>query len=237
MELQTLITNSEAFLKYTVDWYNTLPSVSIADAVGKDPARIAVISVDIINGFCTEGALADPRVANLVPPIVALFNKAHAQGVRQFVLTQDSHSADSVEFENYPPHCIRGTAESDTVSAFKALPFWNLFQVMPKNSINSAINTDLDPWLNAHAAVDTFIVVGDCTDLCTYQLAMYLKLRANAANKKLRVIVPKNCVDTYDLPVAVAQNIGAVPHHGDLLHLIFLYSMMLNGVEIVAEIS
>jgi hypothetical protein len=43
-------------------------------------------------------------------------------------------------------------------------------------------------------------------------------------------------VDTYDLPVETAKQIGAVPHAGDLLHLIFLYSMMLNGVEVVRSI-
>jgi hypothetical protein len=43
-------------------------------------------------------------------------------------------------------------------------------------------------------------------------------------------------VDTFDLPVDVAQEIGALPHHGDLLHLIFLYNMAQNGVEIVAKV-
>jgi nicotinamidase-related amidase len=132
---------------------------------------------------------------------------------------------------------MAGTRESEAVDRFKELPFFNLFQIIPKNSINSVIETDLEGWLEAHPTVDTFITVGDCTDLCTYQLAMHLKLRANARNQKSRVILPVNCVDTYDLPVAVAAEIGAVPHDGDLLHYIFLYHMMLNGVEVVAEVK
>jgi hypothetical protein len=46
-----------------------------------------------------------------------------------------------------------------------------------------------------------------------------------------------NGVDTFDISVEVAQETGAMPHHGDLMHLIFLYSMAQNGVEIVAEVS
>ena len=107
---------------------------------------------------------------------------------------------------------------------------------MPKNSLNSALGTELEPWLDAHPNVNTFITVGDCTDFCTYQLAMHLKLRANARNKKSRVILPVDCVDTYDLPVEVAKEIGAVPHDGNLLHHIFLNHMMLNGVEVVARV-
>jgi nicotinamidase-related amidase len=237
MNVDTFIEKSKPFLSYLVDWKESLPSLSLVEVVKAQPAQVAVISVDVINGFCYEGPLASPRVANLVEPITKLFKKSYAVGVRNFIVTQDAHAPDSVEFESYPPHCIRGTSESETVEAFKDLPFWDLFTVMPKESIDSAIGTGLDSWLDDHPKVDTFIVVGDCTDLCTYQLAMHLKLRGNAANKKVRVLLPVDCVDTYDLSVDVAKEIGAVPHDGDFLHAVFLYSMMLNGIEVAAKID
>ena len=49
-------------------------------------------------------------------------------------------------------------------------------------------------------------------------------------------IVPANCSQTFDTPLALARQIGAVPHDGDLLHLIFLYSMQMNGIEAVRAI-
>jgi len=237
MELNTLIEKAAPFLRYAADWQSSLQAVAIDDIVRGQPGKVAVLSVDIINGFCYEGPLASPRVAALVEPITNLFKRAYGAGVRNFIVTQDAHAPDSPEFESYPPHCIRGTSESQTVTAFTNLPFWNLFEVIPKQSLNSAIGTRLDNWLDEHPAVDTFIVVGDCTDLCTYQLAMHLKLRGNAANRKTRVILPNDCVDTYDLPLDIAQKIGAMPHNGDLMHLIFLYNMALNGVEVVKSIS
>ena len=237
MNVDQLLEQSKLFLSYIVDWEAGLKPLPLAGVVNNQPETVAVLSVDVINGFCYEGPLASPRVAGIVQPIAALFQNAYRAGVRNFIITQDTHPENAVEFENYPPHCIRGTAQSDTVPEFKALPFFNLFQVMPKNSINSAIGTGLDAWLEAHPQVNTFITVGDCTDLCTYQLAMHLKLRANARNQPVRVILPVDCVDTYDLPVSVAGEIGAVPHHGDLLHYIFLYHMMLNGVEVVASVA
>jgi nicotinamidase-related amidase len=96
----------------------------------------------------------------------------------------------------------------------------------------------LDAWLEAHPQVTTFLVVGDVTDICVYHLALRVRARANALNlRDTRVIVPVNGVDTFDIPVDVAQQIGAMPHPADLMHLIFLYSMAQNGVEIVAEVS
>ena len=108
---------------------------------------------------------------------------------------------------------------------------------MPKNSIHSGLNTGLNEWIAAHPEVDTYVVVGDCTDLCTYQLAMHLRLDANARQLQRRVLVPVECVDTYDRPVDVAVEQGGLPHPADLLHAVFLYHMALNGVEVVRRVS
>ncbi len=236
MNVEQLLDESKPFLSYAVEWIAGLPSVTLTEFINHQPDKVAVVVVDVTNGFCYEGPLASPRVAQIVDPIVTLFQTCYQAGVRHFILPQDTHLADAVEFESFPPHCQRGHPESETVDKFKALPFFNEFKVIPKNSINSVLGTDLEPWLESHSEVNTFITVGDCTDLCVYQLAMHLKLRANARNQKVRVIVPVDCVDTYNLPVDVARQIGAIPHAGDLLHDIFLYHMMLNGVEVVAKI-
>jgi len=230
-----LVRSSRPFLEWLVDWYNGLPPIDLAGQIeqagGAD--RVAVLAVDVTSGFCSEGALSSERVGRIVEPIVRLFERAYELGVRYFVLPQDTHSKDAVEFGSFPPHCVVGTDEPVTVPELEELPFADRFLVIEKNSLRSDINTGLDGWLKSHPKVTTYLVVGDCTDLCVYQLAMHLRVRANALNlRDVRVILPVEGVDTFDLPVDVAQEIGAMPHHGDLLHLIFLYSMAQNGVEI-----
>jgi nicotinamidase-related amidase len=168
---------------------------------------------------------------------VHLFQHAHDLGVHHFLLFQDTHDADAIEFSAYPPHCVRGTAESETIGELKDLPFSDRFVVFPKNSISSSIGTELDTWLEAHPEVTTFIVVGDCTDICVYLGALYLRTRANVLGlRDFRVIVPADCVQTYDMPVDTALELGALPHDGDLLHSIFLYHMALNGIEVVGRL-
>jgi nicotinamidase-related amidase len=235
MDAGKMVRDALPFLTWLGDWKEDLPTVKLADEVD-DPRTVAMFSVDVINGFCYKGPLSSPRVADIVPPIVRLFERAFELGVRNFILPQDTHQEDAVEFGSYPPHCTQSSAECETVPELKALPYFDEFVIMPKNSISSSIGTELPGWLEAHSQVNIFFVVGDCTDLCTYQLAMYLRLRANAMQRPAdRVIVPVDCVDTYDLPVQTAQKIGAFPHHGDLLHLVFLYHMALNGIEVVAR--
>ncbi len=237
MQVDALIAGSRPFLEWVVDWHNRLPRVPL-DQIITEPEHTAVMAVDLLRGFCYEGSLSSDRVAGIVPPIVELFKSAHARGVRHFVLPQEHHPPDAVEFESYGAHCVSGTAEAETVPELTDLPFADQYVVIDKNSINSYIKTELETWLQAHSEVNTFIVVGDCTDLCTYQLAMSLRLRANALQlRDLRVVLPVEGVQTYDLPVEIAGQIGALPHDGDLLHLIFLYSMMANGVQVVAGLD
>jgi nicotinamidase-related amidase len=226
------------FADHLADWYRALAPLPLEKLLrdAADPRRVGIFCVDAINGFCYEGQLESPRIRAIIRPIVDLMTRAHAQGVRTFVLTQDCHPADSVEFRDFPVHCVRGTSEADTVPEIANLPFANTFTVIRKTTISSSVRTDLDPWLDGRPDLTHQVVVGDCTDLCVYQLAMHLKLRANAANEPLPVIVPADCVDTYDLPVDVAESMGVPAHPGDFYHRTFLHHMALNGVQVVSSI-
>lgn len=232
----SLLESSTPFIEFLEDWKSRLPDADL-DTVIVDPKRTAIISVDIINGFCTIGPLASPRVNAIVPTIVRLFKAAWKRGVRHIVLTQDTHEPDAVEFGAWPRHCVRGTPEAETVDAFKALPFFDQMVVLEKNSISPGLNPSFIDWENAHPDVDTFIVVGDCTDLCVYQSAMYLRVDANTRQLQRRVIVPAGAVDTYDLTIAAASQVGGLPHAADLHHVFFLYHMALNGIEVVSELK
>jgi len=223
-----------AFEDYLHKWYEALEdrelSALLSEAGAADDA--AVFCVDVTRGFCEAGPLASERVGTIVGPIRELMVLAREAGITRFYLPQDCHPADSPEFREFPPHCIEGSEEAQLMPELAALPFAQSFRILPKRSIASHLYTGLDECLRADGDPALCIVVGDCTDLCLYQLAMHLKLRANAVGPICRVIVPEVCVQTYDLPVEVAERIGAKPHDGDFLHRVFLYHMWLNGIEI-----
>jgi nicotinamidase-related amidase len=227
---------SSAFLTYLAQWEAGLPLFDMAKELG-DPHRAAIVSVDVINGFCYEGPLASQRVATIVPPLVRLFRRAYELGMRDFVLIQEAHSEHAKEFEAWGTHCVRGSSEVQTVKELAELPFAHEFVTITKNTIHPALGTTFDRWLADHPNITTFFAVGDCTDLCTYQLAMYLKLAANATDTQRRVIVPADCVQTYDMPVDVAVQLGIKPHDGDLFHTLFLYHMAMNGIEVVKGVQ
>ena len=231
------IEQSQEFLSALVTWERNLPTIVWSDLQTEaQQGRVALISVDMINGFCHEGVLSSSRVRDIIPAVVAAFKDAYDIGVREFVLAQDCHKPDSVEFADFPPHCQSGTSEASTIPELADLPFANLYQVVLKNSLNAFHGSGLGKWLETHNHYSAIVIVGDCTDLCVHQMALHLKLYVNEYNLKMRVIVPENAVQTYDMSVETANAIGALPHDGDFMHLVFLYHMRLNGVEVVKEI-
>ncbi len=234
----SLSNRSAPYLDFVEGWLATLPNLSL-DLIVSDAGaaqRVAIVSVDLIVGFCHSGPLSSPRVAGILPAVRTLLERAHDAGIENIALTQDTHRPDAEEFGSYPPHCVVGTDESMTAPELASLPFADRFTIIEKNSISSIIEPGYTDWEADNGPFMTYIIVGDCTDLCVYQAAMALKLRSVAHHLGQRVIVPVDCVETYDIPVETARQVDAQPHDGDLLHHVFLHSMAQNGVEVVGRI-
>jgi nicotinamidase-related amidase len=222
--------------RFVGDWLETIQPVSLTEVV-PNPESAAIYSADMINGFLHFGALASPRVQALADDVANLFTLGWSHGIRNVVLLQDTHHPNTPEFDSYPPHAHAGSPESQTIPELASLPFADAFVIIEKNSLNPAIGTAFDGWLDMHREVTTAIVVGNCTDLCIYQLAMHLRMRANALNiHGYEVIVPVNAVDTFDIRENPDAPAGSA-HPADFFHEVFLYHMAQNGIRIVSTIT
>lgn len=232
----SLAQKSETFLNFIESWLADRPALTQDEAI-PDPDKTAIVSIDVINGFLYEGPLASPRVAPIDQTVTALMRSAWQKGVRDILLVQEGHEPDALEFDAFGEHALKGSQQAAATDLIQALPFYDQLKTIHKDTIHPALNNEFDAWWDEHEELTTFIAVGDVTDLCAYQLAMYLRLRANAYHRQQRVIVPANCVQTWHLSVEDAAGGPAMPHHGDLLHAVFLYHMALNGIEVVREIT
>ena len=225
MDTALLVKQATEHAELLSQWAESLPEVEVERL---EPTRTALVSVDVIEGFTRQGALASPRVTAIVPNIVTLVNSLDKLGVpaSQIAFVQDTHPQDAEEFTAYPPHCIEGTSEAEAVSELQTLPNWAQYQHFQKNSIASHTSEDFNRWLEAQQ-VDTIVAVGDVTDLCLYTLALHLQVRTLARGLGQRIIVPETCAQTWDAP----------DHPGDLYHLLFLYQLARNGVEVVRALK
>jgi nicotinamidase-related amidase len=184
--------------------------------------KTVLLIVDMVNGFAREGSLSSPRVEGLIPEITKLSEMCDKAGITKIAFA-DCHTKASPEFDAYPEHCMEGTSEGEIVSEIKEAGGYLL---IPKNSTNGFLEERFQAWLRENPEIDTFIVTGDCTDICILQFSTSLKAWFNIRDKRSRVIVPINTADTYDLGT----------HDAELMNITALYNMIGNGIEIVSKI-
>src|SRR5437867_11898658 len=121
-----------------------------------------VIVADMVRGFCEEGhnLYVGPAIREIIPRIQELLTLEKAAG-SHIIFMCVTHDPDDKEFEMFPPHCIRGTEESDVISELAGFAD----EIIPKRRYSGFFETNLDERL-AELMVDKTIIVGDCTNIC-----------------------------------------------------------------------
>lgn len=182
----------------------------------------SIIIIDMVRGFYDIGPLASSRVENIISPLVNLNEKALSFKKVFFI---DCHEEGSKEFTAYPPHCIEGTIESELIEELKGYAKNN--KIIKKNSTNGFHTEEFQQWLKENPKINNFIVTGVCTDICVETFVISLVTYFNEINEEKNIIVPMNLVETFDLGI----------HNGELMNLMSLYKMKLNGVNVVKYIE
>ena len=208
-----------ADFKGVYEWFNGLSILKPDDI---KPNTTLHVIVDMINGFVKEGALSSCEVLS-INDYVAQFTKFCKSKNIQTIALADEHTNDSTEFSTYPVHCLRGTSESALTDEIKNAD--ENITVFGKNSTNGYLEPEVSDFIK-NSGKNTFIITGDCTDMCVIQFALTLKADFNRRNVPCRVIVPYDLTATCSLP----------NHEPELAEMMALYIMHTNGIEIVKNI-
>ena len=158
----------------------------------------AVLVIDMVRGFLEPGHnLYCPDYRALIPNIQALLERETAAG-SAILFVSDHHDPDDLEFQIFPVHCVKGTAEPEVIPELAG--YLTGDNLIPKNRYSGFFNTDLSRRLE-QLRPDQVIVCGVCTDICV------LYTTADARNRDYAVAVPADCVATFD-PAAHAWALG-----------------------------
>ncbi|MBE3561991.1 MAG: hypothetical protein IMW89_22625 [Ktedonobacteraceae bacterium] len=69
-----ILEQAREFVGALAAWERTLPTIAWHDlAADAQHGRVALFSVDMINGFCHEGVLSSPRIKGIIPAVVEAF--------------------------------------------------------------------------------------------------------------------------------------------------------------------
>lgn len=191
------------------------------DNLEKDSTVLVV--VDMIHGFLTQGALASPRCAEILPAVRGWLTSARDNQIPVLAFA-DCHKPDALEFRNFPVHCLEGTQEAELEnSLLEILEQAGNYKIISKNSTNGFFAPGFQDYLREHPELQNWTVCGVCTDICVMQFALTLKGWANQNQKNLNIMIPVNAVATYDAP----------GHDGDALQASALTLLEQAGIDLI----
>ena len=152
--------------------------------LGFDPARTAVLVVDMLNDFLEPtGAMPLPGGDRLYGPIRRLLGTARAHG-SAVIWVCDTHPPGDREFDKRSVHCIAGTWGARIVDALGPPP--DEYRV-PKRRYSGFYETDLDLRLR-ELGIAHVILTGVVTNICVRSTAH------DAFFRGYDVIVVEDCV-------------------------------------------
>ena len=174
-----------------------------------------VLVVDMLRGFLIEGHALycgdDSR--HIIPNARNLLEREQARG-SHIIFIADTHEPDDKEFQMFPRHCVRGTAETEVIPELQDIPG----ELLPKNRYSAFFNTPLEERLR-ELAPEKLIICGVCTDICVLHTA------ADARNRDYQVEVPADCVASFDREA----------HSWALKHMQDILGVRVLGVEAKSE--
>ena len=134
-----------------------------------------LLVVDMLKGFCEEGRplYCGPSVAPIIPFIRKLI-VGYNQRDETVVFICDSHEPDDLEFQMFPPHCVRGSEEAEIIDQLRGVASNEI--IIPKQRYSGFFGTNLEELL-AGLAPELVEVVGVCTNICVLYTVEELRNR------------------------------------------------------------
>lgn len=164
-----------------------------------DPARTAVIVVDMQNDFVADGAALQSKQANaMVEELAQTLDFARSHGIK-VVYTAHVHRSDGSDMgmydDLYPPIADRAALVDGTegVEIYPALAPRPGEHVVKKHRYSGFFATDLDLMLREWG-VDTVVVTGTTTENCCHATAR------DAMFHNYRVAFLSDATGTFDYP-------------------------------------
>ena len=162
-----------------------------------------LVVIDMVNGFVNFGALADKNIGKVTPTIIKMIDDAKKNDFKVLAF-KDCHNKDDEEFKVFPPHCLKGTSESELVPELKKLE--NKFDyIIGKNTTNGFITNEFKELLKSNK-YDNVVVCGCCTDICVINFVESYMQYIKKENLDTNIYVIKNTCYTFDGPSHNAED-------------------------------
>jgi nicotinamidase-related amidase len=175
-----------------------VPAYAVQDEVCVDPARTALLVIDMQNDLVKPGgSLLVPDAEATIPAIARLLDLARTSRMR-VVYGQDTHQQGDPEWEIWPEHCREGSWGWEIVSELAPRSDETILR---KVTHDAFYGTPLDRLLRLWS-VDTLVICGTVANIAVQYTA------ASAALCPYAVVIARDAVsalEPFDLEASLRQ--------------------------------
>lgn len=173
------------------------------------------IVVDMVNGFVKGGIMADPYIKHIIPIVRAIMEDSLNSDNQAVVVIKENHDENAQEFKVHSPHCIKNTREADLISELSDLePFCYEFFKNSTSAIWATGFIDFIKEIVKNPKLKKVKIVGCCTDICVFDVAIPLKKLFDELNIEAEVVIPEDAVETYQIKPHIYDNYGRIIEQG-----------------------
>jgi len=178
-----------------------------------------LVVIDMVNGFVNEGSLADKKINKITPNIIQLIESAKEKGIK-IVAFKDCHTMEDKEFEVFPPHCLKGSSESDLIPELKK---YEDDMIMIEKNTTNGFETDEFADIIDKESFDKVVVCGCCTDICVNAFVTSYVNYNKENNLNTKLVVVEDACYTFD----------GKDHNAEEMHKESIRNMEEQGAKIV----
>ena len=175
-----------------------VPRYAVEDEIWVDPARTALVVIDMQNDFVKPGgSLVIPDAEATIPAVRTLLDVARASRMR-VVYSQDTHRQGDPEWTIWPEHCREGSWGWEIIAELAPTAEDT---VLRKARFDAFYGTRLDHLLQGWS-IETLVICGTLANMSVHYTA------ASAALRWYAVVIPRDAISSlepFDLEASLRQ--------------------------------
>ncbi len=181
-----------------------------------EAGKTLCLVIDMIDEF-RFGSMGNPRMELIIPPMTDFLDRKVREGMK-VVFVSDLHEEGDSELRLHPKHAMLRTSGAMIIEPLRIFIKKDSSNIINKKTYSPLFNTSLADYILRMKPIKIYLI-GVLTDICILHAAIELFYFLEQANLKTKVLVIRDCVESYDKDEHKAEeaNKSALAHIKNVL--------------------
>ncbi len=160
-----------------------------------EAGKTLCLAIDMIDEF-RFGSMGNPRMELIIPPMTDFLDRKVQEGMK-VIFISDLHEEGDSELRLHPKHAMLRTSGAMLIEPLRKFIKKDNSNIINKKTYSPLFNTSLADYILRMKPTKIYLI-GVLTDICILHAAIELFYFLEQANLKTKVLVIRDCVESFD---------------------------------------